>query len=89
MRAVVTVTGTDKRGIIAKVSALLSECGANIEEISQTVLAGQFTMIMLIDISSLTGDLAELADSLSALGGREELNIRVQHADIFDAMHVV
>ena len=49
MRAVVTVTGTDRRGIIAKVSGFLYEHNINIEDISQTILGEQFAMIMMVD----------------------------------------
>ena len=51
MRAVVTVTGKDNKGIIAKVSAFLSEKGANIEDISQTIMGEYFAMIMIVDLT--------------------------------------
>ena len=51
MRAVVTVTGKDNKGIIAKVSSFLSEKGANIEDISQTIMGEYFAMIMIVDLS--------------------------------------
>lgn len=54
MRAVVTVTGKDRKGIIAKISAFLSEKNANIEDISQTILGEYFAMIMIVDISNAT-----------------------------------
>ena len=68
MKAVVTVTGKDKKGIIAKVSTFLSENGANIEDISQTVLGEYFAMIMMVDISCATKELAVLAQECSELG---------------------
>ena len=61
MRAVVTVTGKDKKGIIAKVSAFLAERNVNIEDISQTILQDYFAMIMLVDIGNITMELADLA----------------------------
>ncbi len=61
MKAVVTVTGKDKQGIIAKVSAFLWERGANIEDISQTVLGEYFAMIMLVDVSKSTTEFSTLA----------------------------
>lgn len=57
MRAVVTVTGKDRKGIIAKISAFLSEKNANIEDISQTILGEYFAMIMIVDISNATEEL--------------------------------
>lgn len=87
MKAVVTVTGSDRRGIIAKVSGYLYEHDVNIEDISQTVLGEQFAMIMMVDISKSKDDLSKLADTLEELGGKIGVSIRIQHADIFAAMH--
>ena len=89
MRAVVTVTGKDKKGIIAKVSAFLSERGANIEDISQTILGEYFAMIMIVDIQDITMELAQLAQECSELGRQIGMSIYLQHEDIFNAMHNV
>lgn len=83
--AVVTVVGNDTVGIIARVSAVLSEHEANILDISQTVLSGMFNMIMIVDIS--LSAFAQLSDSLTALGNEMGLQIRIQRSEIFDAMH--
>ena len=87
MRAVVTVTGKDKTGIIAKVSTFLSEKGANIEDISQTILGEYFAMIMLADIQNLTIDFSKFVDLLSDLGNKKNLVIHTMHEDIFNTMH--
>ena len=87
MRAVVTVTGKDKKGIIAKVSAFLSEKGVNIEDISQTILQEYFAMIMLVDISESNMELAKLAKDCEELGQSIGMSIRIQHEPTFDAMH--
>ena len=87
MRAVVTVTGKDKKGIIAKVSAFLSERGANIEDISQTILGEYFAMIMIVNITSVTTELAVLAKESAELGKQIGMSIYVQHEDVFNAMH--
>ena len=89
MRAVVTVTGTDRRGIIAKVSALLYERNVNIEDISQTILGGQFAMIMMVEAAENDADFIALAAALEELGKSIGMSVRVQHAEIFDAMHNV
>ena len=89
MRAVVTVTGKDKKGIIAKVSAFLSERGANIEDISQTILGEYFAMIMIVEISSIEVELSSLAKECSELGKKIGMSIYMQHEDIFNAMHNV
>ena len=87
MRAVVTVTGKDKKGIIATVSAFLSERGVNIEDISQTILGEYFAMIMIVDISDMKGELAVIAKECSELGKQIGMSIYMQHEDIFNAMH--
>ena len=87
MRAVVTVTGKDKKGIIAKVSAFLSERGINIEDISQTILPEYLAMIMLVDIGESKAGLAELAKECEELGKSIGMSIRMQHEEIFNAMH--
>ena len=79
MRAVVTVTGKDKIGIIAKVSSFLAERGVNVEDISQTLLQDYFAMIMLVDISDLKMELSELAKECEALGRQIGMSIRMQH----------
>lgn len=87
MKAVVTVTGTDHRGIIAKVSGYLYEHGVNIEDISQTILGNQFAMIMKVDTSESNEDFSLLSDGLEKMGRGIGMSVRIQHADIFDAMH--
>lgn len=89
MRAVVTVTGKDKKGIIAKVSAFLSEKGVNIEDISQTILGEYFAMIMLVDLTESKQDLSVLASECAELGKQIGMAVYMQHEDIFNAMHNV
>ncbi len=87
MRAVVTVTGKDKKGIIAKVSGFLAEKGVNVEDISQTLLQNYCAMIMLVDISDAKTELSELAKECEKLGEQIGMSIRMQHEAIFNAMH--
>ncbi len=89
MRAVVTVTGKDKKGIIAKVSAFLAEKGVNIEDISQTILSEYFAMIMIVDMSEAKQELSVLAKECAELGKQIGMSIYLQHEDIFNAMHNV
>ena len=89
MRAVVTVTGKDKKGIISKISAFLSEKNANIEDISQTILGEYFAMIMIVDISNATEELVVLAKECAELGKKIGMSVYIQHEDIFNAMHNV
>ncbi|MBQ3507131.1 MAG: ACT domain-containing protein [Clostridia bacterium] len=87
MKAVITVTGKDSVGIIAKVSTACAEFGANIVDISQSVLKDYFAMIMLADIDSLNVEFSEFVDKLAALGHENGLDIHAMHEDIFNTMH--
>jgi ACT domain-containing protein len=89
MRAVVTVVGKDKTGIIAKVSTFLAEKNVNILDISQTILGEYFTMIMMVDLSSATQTLSELAEDCAKMGDKIGMSIHLQHEAIFNAMHSV
>lgn len=89
MRAVVTVVGKDKIGIIAKVSAFLAEKQVNILDISQTIMDEYFTMIMLVDLASATEKLADLAQECAVMGEQIGMSVHMQHEDIFNAMHRV
>ena len=87
MRAIVTVIGKHRVGIIADVTALLAQYGVNVLDISQTVLQEYFTMIMLVDAAQCTVPFADLARTLDEAGTQRGLQIRAQREDIFNAMH--
>jgi len=87
--AVITVVGQDRVGIIARVATELAALSVNINDISQTILQDVFTMIMLVDYSTMPIDIKELGSRMEALGDEMGLAIRVQHSDIFKAMHRV
>ena len=87
MRAIVTVIGKDRVGIIAGVCSLLASKDVNILDISQTVLQEYLTMIMLVDASASTVPFGTLADELKSRGEEMGLSIRIQREDIFEAMH--
>ena len=87
MKAVITVTGKDSVGIIARVSTLCTEYNGNIVDITQSVLSEYFAMIMLVEIDKLTIPFADFADKLAAAGKEQALDIRAMHEDIFNTMH--
>ena len=89
MRAVVTVTGKDRKGIIAKVCSFLAEKGANIEDISQTIMGEYFAMIMVVDLTEATQELSVLAAECAEMGKKIGMAIYMQHEDIFNAMHSI
>ena len=89
MKAVVTVTGKDKVGIIAMASAQCSKYGANIVDISQTVMKEYFAMIMLVELDGLTVDFSVFVEEMKKAGGECGVDIRVMHEDIFNTMHKI
>ena len=89
MKAIITVLGADRPGIIAEISAKLFEHNINILDINQTILQGFFTMVMLVDLSGMAVSYKEMNDILSGLAERAGVEIRMQRSEIFDAMHKV
>ena len=86
-KAVVTVLGLDKVGITAKVCTVLADTNINILDISQTIVGGYFNMVMVVDISEAKDAFSTAAEKLQAVGEEMGLNIKIQHTEIFDAMH--
>ena len=89
MKSILTVLGKDKSGIIASVATMLAERKVNIEDISQTIMQGNFTMIMLVDLSNATVTLSELVEEANALGEKIGVKIILQHEEIFNAIHKI
>ncbi|MBP3634169.1 MAG: ACT domain-containing protein [Oscillospiraceae bacterium] len=87
MKAIVTVVGIDRVGIIGEVCTTLAGLQINIVDISQTVMQEFFTMIMLVDTTACPKSFDEVADTLTAKGEEMGLSIRIQRQDIFQAMH--
>lgn len=85
MKAVVTVVGKDRVGIIAKVSTLLCENNINILDISQTIMQDMFTMIMLIELK--TESVKKINEELSTLADEMNLSIHLQNEELFNSMH--
>ena len=89
MKAVITVVGHDNQGIIAKVSTACASAGANIVDISQSVMGEYFAMIMIVDTSALNISFNDFVDSMHRLGVDNSLDIRTMHEDIFNSMHKI
>lgn len=87
MKAIVTVVGKDRVGIIAGVCTALAGFQVNVLDISQTVMQGYFTMMMATEVSECTIPLGELVTRMDEIGKEMGLSIRVQREDIFEAMH--
>lgn len=89
MNAIVTVIGRDRVGIIAAVCNTLAEFNINVLDISQTILQGNFTMVMAVDTEKSTASFAQIGAALEELGKEMELSIRIQREEIFQAMHTI
>ena len=88
MRAIITVAGKDRVGIIASVTHTLAERNVNVLDITQTILPPDFfTMVMLVNTDETASTFGELADAMAALGKDMDMDIRAQREDTFQAMH--
>lgn len=87
MRAIMTVVGPDRVGIVAGVTTLLASLNINILDLSQTIMGGIFTMTLLVDTAEANCPFDEIRSALKEYGDRENLNIRIQREDTFTAMH--
>ncbi|MDR2053191.1 MAG: ACT domain-containing protein [Treponema sp.] len=87
MNAIITVVGTDQVGIIAKVSGFLAERNINIADISQTILSGNFVMMMMVEFSPSSKPLEEVKREAASLGESLNVSISIMHEKVFSAMH--
>ena len=86
-KALISVTGLDTTGIIASVATRLSEMNINILDITQTILGGYFTMMMVVDLDGANLDFEEINRRLQPVRDEKNMTIHMQRMDIFDAMH--
>lgn len=87
MKAVITVIGKDKVGILTKVSGMCADYNVNVEEVSQNILQGLFSMIMVVDLSDKTIKFSKLAKQLDILGEEIGVEIRLTRTELYEAMH--
>lgn len=86
---IVTVTGKDKVGIIAKIANTMSRANINIIDVSQRIMEEYFVMTMAVDIIGATMDLEKIQKQLNKIARDMDLNITLQHENIFKMMHRV
>lgn len=86
-KAIITVVGKDREGIIAKVCTYLANEHINILDISQTILEEYFNMMMIVDVQKAQKEFAVLCDELDVLGQEIGVSIKLQHEEIFNKMH--
>ncbi len=87
MKAVITVLGCDRIGIIASITRILADTNVNILDISQTIMQNIFSMIMLVDLSGMEGEFSQLSELLTKAGEELGVEIRLQREEIFTRMH--
>ena len=88
-KTIITVVGKDTVGIIAKVCTYLAENQINILDISQTIVADYFNMMMIVDRSNALKSFGDMADDLKEIGEGIGVMIKCQREEIFDMMHRV
>ena len=89
MKAILTVIGKDKVGIIAAISLELAKLNINILDISQTIMDENFTMIMLVDLNESTSSFEQIKNILIEVSDKLNINIRIQREEIFNSMYTV
>lgn len=89
MKAIMTVIGTDRVGIVADVATLLAKMGVNILDINQTIMDGIFTMTILVDTATSSHSFEDISTALTEKGAELALSIRIQRREVFTAMHKI
>lgn len=90
MKCVVSVLGKDRSGIVAKVSTALSDCGANIDDISQTILNGSiFSMTMMVTLDQDVADFNTVQETLKGVGEDLGMQVIIQREDVFQYMYKI
>lgn len=87
MKAIMTVIGADRVGIVADVATLLAKMGVNILDINQTIMDDIFTMTILVDTATSSHSFEEISSALTEKGEEIALSIRIQRREVFTAMH--
>ena len=89
MNAIITVVGSDKVGIIAKVTAFLAEHSINVADITQTILSGNFVMMMMVNLDAADISIDQLRDEMTKRGEEMNVEINIMSEKVFSAMHRV
>ncbi|MDD6785354.1 MAG: ACT domain-containing protein [Eggerthellales bacterium] len=89
MKCVLTVLGKDRSGIVAGVAVALADCGANIDDISQTILEGIFSMTMMVTVNEEIATFNQVQEKLEAVAAGLGVQAIIQRQDVFDAMYTI
>ena len=86
---IVTITGSDKVGIIAKVATAMAKADINIIDVNQKIMEDHFVMTMAVDITHASIPIEKIKSRLDKIGSQMALNLTLQDENIFKAMHRV
>ena len=86
-KSIITVVGKDQVGIIARVTGYLYENNVNVEDITQSIVAGFFNMMMIVDLNTSSKPFDECSAELEQIGQEIGVTIKCQREEIFEQMH--
>ena len=89
MRAIITVIGRDKGGIVAGITTELAKHNINIIDINQTIMEEFFTMILMVDLEKINESFEDIKKALSSEGKKLGVDVKIQREEIFNSMHTV
>ena len=91
MKCVISVGGKDRSGVVAAIAGVLADCGANIDDISQTILGEgrMFSMTMMVSLDVATADFNTVQERLTATGETLGMQVLIQREDVFQAMYQI
>lgn len=89
MKAILTVIGKDRVGIIAGISSELQQLNINILDVTQTIMQGYFTMIMMLDLNNISCDFDKVKKALLSKGQALGVDVKIQREEIFNSMHTL
>lgn len=89
MKCVISVLGKDRSGIVAAIAVVLADCGANIDDISQTILDDIFSMTMLTTLDAEKADFNTVQERLTAVGDELGVQVIIQREDVFQYMYKI
>ncbi|MCI9207773.1 ACT domain-containing protein [Adlercreutzia caecimuris] len=91
MKCVISVLGKDRSGVVAAIAGVLADCGANIDDISQTILGEgrMFSMTMMVSLDVATADFNTVQERLTATGETLGMQVLIQREDVFQAMYQI
>ncbi len=88
-RAVLTTTGKNRKGIVAKMTHVIAETGGDILDISQTLVSDYFTMIIVVDVASLSTTFEEFKQRVTEVSSSLDVHTMMMHEDVMAALHRV